>query len=927
MNSRVIVLRSVHQEYLLCIKHAVYSLPVIVILMVAVLPKSFGQGFLHTSGKAITSESGDTVLLRGMGLGGWMLQEGYMLQTAGFANAQHQIRKRIRDLIGTEETDLFYEAWQDNHVRKIDIDSLKSWGFNSVRLPMHYNLFTLPIEEEPIVGQNTWLTRGFELTDSLLSWCKQNEMYVILDLHAAPGGQGRDEGISDYDPQKPSLWESQENKDKTVALWKRIAKYYKDEPWIAGYDLINEPNWPLEGNIALRDLYYSLTDSIRSVDTNHILFIEGNWFANDFTALTPPWDDNLVYSPHKYWSVNDQASIQWVLDIREEYDVPIYFGECGENSNRWFRDAIRLFDEFNLGWAWWPMKKIESISGPLSIVKTNGYQRLLDFWNGDGPRPSADEAKSILMELTEKLKVEHCIFQKDVIDAMFRQVRSEESKPFVTRQIPGVIYASDFDLGQVGSAYFDYEDANYQVSTGNFTAWNNGWVYRNDGVDIEPSMDNFNTNGYNVGWVEAGEWMQYDIDVIRDGVYDVAVRTAANTSAGRFHLALPEGELSTIANVPGSGGWQNWQTVLVKDVILTREDQKIQFIADAAGFNLGSFQFVYKDSTQTIPLVPLSARTQNERSIVVFLNKPLGDVNSDPSLFQVLVNGQAIEIVETGGSLSSERALFIRLDQPLRAGDQIRISYTGNSILGNDGTLLQTFNNLAVSNSLLEAFIIPGRIEAEQYITHAGIQLENTSDMGGGQNIGYLDAGDFAEYQIRVLEEGMYNLDIRTAALSETGAIEIHLIDENDVAMIVGKYDFPPTGDWQSWNTSSFTVYLPEGNFVMRVLITAPLFNINWFDFSILTDTKDQIGRSDLKLYPNPSSGILYLEGLLPDQQAYHYYIYDQKGQNIFHQVLKGIGEVNESIRIDQFGEGVYYFLLRGENGKKFVRKFIVVSR
>jgi len=166
---------------------------------------------------------------------------------------------------------------------------------------MHYNLYTLPIEDEPISGQNTWLNKGFEMTDSLLSWCEQNEMYLILDLHAAPGGQGYDQAISDYDPSKPSLWESSANRSKAASLWKKLAERYKDEQWIGGYDLLNEPNWNLPGGQLLRAFYDMVTDSIRSVDTNHIIYIEGNWFANTFTGLTPPWDSNLVYSPHKYW--------------------------------------------------------------------------------------------------------------------------------------------------------------------------------------------------------------------------------------------------------------------------------------------------------------------------------------------------------------------------------------------------------------------------------------------------------------------------------------------------------------------------------------------------------------------------------------------------------------------------------------------------
>ena len=108
-------------------------------LLVTGLLHVHGQEFLRTHGKAIVNESGDTIILRGMGLGGWMLQEGYMMQTSGFANAQYQLREKIEELIGAVDTELFYESWRANHVRKVDIDSLKAWGFNSVRLPMHYN--------------------------------------------------------------------------------------------------------------------------------------------------------------------------------------------------------------------------------------------------------------------------------------------------------------------------------------------------------------------------------------------------------------------------------------------------------------------------------------------------------------------------------------------------------------------------------------------------------------------------------------------------------------------------------------------------------------------------------------------------------------------------------------------------------------------
>jgi len=83
---------------------------------------SFPQNFLSTSGKSIVNEMGDTIILRGMGLGGWMVQEGYMMAPGGFSSTQYQIRDKLTELIGPQETDIFYDNWLSNHVRKIDID-------------------------------------------------------------------------------------------------------------------------------------------------------------------------------------------------------------------------------------------------------------------------------------------------------------------------------------------------------------------------------------------------------------------------------------------------------------------------------------------------------------------------------------------------------------------------------------------------------------------------------------------------------------------------------------------------------------------------------------------------------------------------------------------------------------------------------------
>ena len=387
-----------------------------------------GQGFLKAQGRLIVNEKGEKVILRGMGLGGWMLQEGYMLKL-GPVGPQFRIRKKIEELIGKEKTDAFYEAWLASQTRKIDIDSMASWGFNSVRLPMHYRLYTLSVEEEPVAGKNTWLEKGFALTDSLLSWCKANHMYLILDLHAAPGGQGHDYNISDRDSTKPSLWDSPANQQKMIALWRRLAERYVNEPCIGGYDIINEPNWGFEDardrnglkettNAPLRKLMMDITAAIRSVDKKHLIIIEGNGWGNNYRGVLPPWDDNMVLSFHKYWNPNTEAAIKGPLELREKYNIPLWLGESGENNNTWYRECIHLVESHDIGWSWWPLKKIGA-NNPLEVRMTPEYQRVVDYFTGKGPKPSEQEAEAALQGLLRNVRLENNIYHKDVTDALF----------------------------------------------------------------------------------------------------------------------------------------------------------------------------------------------------------------------------------------------------------------------------------------------------------------------------------------------------------------------------------------------------------------------------------------------------------------------------------------------------------------------------
>ena len=829
---------------------------------------------LKTSGKKMIDQNGNEVLLRGMGLGGWMIQEGYMMETSNFAGPQREIKAKIQELIGPDSTAKYYKTWHLNHCTKTDIDSLASWGFNSVRLPMHYNLFTFPIEDEPVAGTNTWLDEGFMLTDSLVKWCSARHIYVILDLHAAPGGQGRDASISDYDPSKPSLWESDANKQKTIALWRKLAERYANEPWVGGYDLINETNWNFTtganqngcdetSNAPLRQLLVDITNAIRQVDHVHTIFIEGNCWANNYNGILPAWDNNMVVSFHKYWNYNDQNSIQWMVNMRNTYNIPLWLGESGENSNPWFTEAIRLMERNDIGWSWWPLKKINTVVNPLTIPENPGYRVLLNYWQNGGSQPSAAFAMNALMQQAQNARNENCVYRKDVIDAMFRQVNDSSARPFANQVIPGIIHASDYDLGRNGIAYFDMDTANYSGNTGIYTSWNSGGAYRNDAVDIEASLDNdLNSNGFDVGWTQNNEWLQYTVDVDSSAAYTIRVRYASNVGIiSKIRLVSSGTDITASTSFPATPGVQSWNYYTFNDVILYKGKQKIRIYIDKGGLNLGFISFSLSKQLSGMSLLPVSGETYTgNRQILLTFNKQLDPSTISKSGFNCIINGNAASISSAFINPINAFQVIFSLVPEMFDGDDIKASYSGGSVLSTDQTLLSSFSNLQVRNKLPVHFVIPGKIEAESFDVNQGLQVETTTDTGGGLDVGYTNAGDYLEYGIRVKKKASYTLDIRVACLSNAGTLEFQQLDSLGNVLGITDIDVPVTGGWQTWTTTSGIIQMKEGIGRLRVKIIKPEFNMNWYQFTEIVQDTTVTGNKGIRIYPNPVRSELKVE-------------------------------------------------------------------
>ena len=865
----------------------------------------------------IIDENNNEVILKGIGLGGWMLQEPYMFNYIGAADAQYDFKEKLVEFIGQENTDAFFQAWLENFVTQEDINLLASWGFNSVRLPMHYELFTYSIQNEPVQGQNTWLDAGFNIVDQLLDWCEQNQMYLILDLHAAPGGQGYNSDISDYNPNYPSLWESVENQNKTIALWGEIANRYNNEPWIGGYDLLNETNWNL-GTNELRNFYIQVTDAIRAYDQDHIIFIEGNWFANDFSGLTPPWDDNMVYSFHKYWSYNSPTSLDWVLDIKNQYNYPLWMGESGENSNAWFTDAISLFEQNDIGWAFWPWKKIESISAPFSISSNPNYEWLIDYLRGDASPPSINLAVDGLMQLAEDVLVSNTLYQKDVVDAMIRQPGDNTTLAFSDNIIPGTIYASDYDLGNDGIAYSDKYSATYHIDTDNFQAWNQGWSYRNDGVDIESNNDS-DSNGYHISFVDDGEWMVYTIDVQQSGFYNVVTRYSSQESGGLLNLTIDEIPIAQNIELFNTGGFNNYINNLTTDIYLEAGIHKLKVKVVGDGyFHFTSLTF--DESTNETPNFDLimGMTMEDEQSILLALNHPIvssQDLNQD--YFEVKLNGEAAVIDNIIIDSSNAQAIIIQMQEYMSFQDNITVSmYEENHVLSVFDDYLPSFENYPIQNNLTERIIIPGLLQSEDFVYQEGLQTEVTTDAGGGYNVGYTDTGDFADYMIAVNNTGNYNISFRTAAQSQSGMLQLQLIDDESTQSLV-VVSTPITGGWQQWETSTVIGNIEEGLYKLRMKVLQPGFNINWIQFDYIEGSMGLNSSEEyyFDIYPNPTSDYLNISNIHTDFKVQIYSILGSK--------LLDYSNARR-INVESLNNGVYLIKIINQNhtySKVFVKK------
>ncbi len=400
-------------------------------------------------------------------------------------------------------------------------------------------------------------------------------------------------------------------------------------------------------------------------------------------------------------------------------------------------------------------------------------------------------------------------------------VRGVNDRKVIT--LPGRIQAEDYDLGGEGSGYHDA------------TKGNAGGQYRSEDVDIEACADS--GSGYNLGWTDAGEWLNYRVNVINTGKYTFTARLASAAPGTKsMNISLDGNPIGTFSFSDASG-WQSWRDVTLSNVSLTAGTHSLRMTMNTSGLNVNYVE------AQPQPNVPPVANAGPDLSVavnaLVTLDGRLSyDPDSGPSSLSIAWTQLSGPPVTLSGATSSLSPTF----RPSVAG-----SYTFRLTL-NDGAAIRT-DEVAVAVKDRQYTALPGRIQAEDYtlggegvgyhdttIGNSGgqyrndnVDIETCADAGGGRDVGWVVAGEWLAYDVTVAQAGNYKLTARVAsAVAGTKTLNV-MVD----GVSKGSISFTANSGWQNWSDQVLgNIALTGGAHELRLVMTTGDFNINYLDVS-----------------------------------------------------------------------------------------------
>ena len=352
------------------------------------------ERFLKADGRVLRNNSGkgEIVTLRGTNAGGWQVMESWMCPTD--AVDQKTTIETFTERFGQEIAEGLIKIYEQTWWKKQDFDNVEKLNFNVLRLPISYlNL----LDEGGMLKKDTLATY-----DWFVHECEIRDIYVILDLHAAPGSQNGKDHSGDTSGSK--LFSNETYQNQTVSLWEQLAEHYKDNPTIAGYDLLNEPEGTEEekapwGAVQL-PFYDRLYKAIRAIDPDHLIILESIWEPRDMPSPSKFGWENVMYQYHFYgWDGTDNAAKQRsftnskvINNNQAKFDVPVLIGEFTlfDKLQSW-EHALDIYEKNGWSWTTWTYKTVDygnwgiynskKSNTPDVNIKTDSIETIEEKWS------------------------------------------------------------------------------------------------------------------------------------------------------------------------------------------------------------------------------------------------------------------------------------------------------------------------------------------------------------------------------------------------------------------------------------------------------------------------------------------------------------------------------------------------------------------
>ena len=408
-------------------------------------------------------------------------------------------------------------------------------------------------------------------------------------------------------------------------------------------------------------------------------------------------------------------------------------------------------------------------------------------------------------------------------------VSAESPFSGVAATIPGQISAANFDLGGLNVAY-------YTTAT-----TNQGGQYRlTETVGIEDCSDSTGI-GYDVGYTQSGEWLNYTVNVTTTGTYTLQARVASANNGQYIHVLIDGADVTSNINIPNTGGWQNWQTVSVTTSSITAGQHFLRIYMDNGGLNLNYINLILL-VPQFAPVINSAGSASD--SVGSEFNYTITASNF-PTKYHATNLPSGLSIDTIGGIISGISAGAGTFNSTVTATNSAGTGSLPLTITMKVSTVESPYDGVAAT--------IPGTIQAENfdnggpgvayygtnninngglYRTSETVGIENCSE--GGYDVGWTNAGEWLQYTVNITAVGTYTLQARIASSNGGGPIYILM----DGVNITGNISIPNTGGLQTWQTVSVTTpSLSGGKHLMRIVMSAGGFNLDYVTFNSLVTT------------------------------------------------------------------------------------------